>query len=75
MLEGLTPPQKESLCPMMVDATSKLDDKDLKIFLDALNNSALWSLSQLSSALTERGFKVSINQIGKHRRKECSCAR
>lgn len=74
MLEGMTPPEKERLCPMVAAAMETFDDKDLKIFVDALNNAALWSTSQLSAALTSRGFKVSHNQIGKHRRKECSCA-
>ena len=73
MLEGLIPPRKEPICPMMVNATKKLDNKDLKIFVDAINNPA-WGANRLAEQVTERGFYVSDGQILKHRRGTCACA-
>jgi hypothetical protein len=74
MLEGLTPPRKEPICPMMANATQKLDSKDLKIFVDAINN-PVWGANRLAEQVTERGFYVSDGQILKHRRGTCACAK
>jgi hypothetical protein len=72
MLEGITPPQREAICRMMSAATQLLDDKDLKIFVEALNN-PLWSAGALANAVTDRGFLVSTKQIQVHRRGSCPC--
>lgn len=72
MLEGLTPPKKEPICPMVAKAVSTFDKKDLRIFTEALNN-PLWSAKKLSEALTDRGFVTTEKQIHSHRGGRCSC--
>ena len=74
MFETLTLPQEEHLCPMVSRGTSTLEPNDLKIFLDALDD-LRWTARNLATELTKRGFKVSENQIWKHRSKACACAR
>lgn len=73
MLENLKLPEKEQLCPVMIDATKKLDDTDLKILIDMLNDPR-WTAKALSASVTEAGFKISEAQIFKHRTKRCACA-
>lgn len=73
MLEGLTPPIKESLCAVMVRAAD-LEPSDLKILLDALAD-PLWSNKGLAEELTRRGFEISESTTRKHRTKACACAR
>ena len=73
MLEGLTPPIKESLCAVMVRAAD-LEPADLKILLDSMLD-ARWSNLALADALTQRGFIISESTIRKHRTKTCACAR
>lgn len=73
MLEGLTPPVKESLCAVMVRAAD-LAPSDLKILLDALLD-ARWSNNALAAELTNRGFEISESTVRKHRTKACACAR
>lgn len=73
MLEGLTPPIKESLCAVMVRAAD-LEPADLKILLDSLAD-ARWSNNALAAALTERGFEISESTVRKHRTKACACVR
>lgn len=73
MLEGLTPPNKESLCAVMLRAAD-LEPADLKILLDALAD-ARWSNLGLAEALTERKFIISESTIRKHRVGKCACAR
>jgi hypothetical protein len=72
MFETLALPEKEALCPMIAKASSELEPKDLSIFLDALKDSR-WTAPLLASEITRRGFKVSQNQIWKHRSKACAC--
>ena len=73
MLETLSLPEKEPLCPMLINAHDKLEDRDLKIFLEALTDTR-WAAPLLATEVTKRGFKVSQNQIWKHRSKACACA-
>lgn len=73
MLEGMTPPVKELICPLMRNA-AELDKKDLAILIDALEN-PLWTTKNLVAELVARGFETSVNQMNKHRAKACSCAR
>jgi hypothetical protein len=74
MLEGLTPRSKEALCFLMKKATTELDDKDLKILLDAVDDPR-WTANGLTDALSQRGFIVSRGVIQNHRAKTCACAR
>lgn len=73
MLEGLTPPIKESLCAVMVRAAD-LEPADLKILLDALAE-PLWSNNALAAELTRRGFEISESTVRKHRTKVCACVK
>lgn len=73
MLETLSLPEKEALCPMLIRAHDILEDKDLKIFLEALADPR-WAAPLLATEVTKRGFIVSRNQIWKHRSKACACA-
>lgn len=72
MLENLRLPEKEQLCPMMISATAELDDKDLKILIDALDD-LRWTAKALSANVTAAGFKITESQIFKHRSKRCAC--
>jgi hypothetical protein len=73
MLEGLTPPIKESLCAVMVRAAD-LTPADLKILLDSMEDPR-WSNVALAKELTTRGFQISESVIRKHRNKVCACAK
>jgi hypothetical protein len=73
MLEGLTPPVKESLCAVMQRAAD-LEPADLKILLDALQD-VRWSNLALAKELTRRGFQASEGVVRKHRNKACCCVK
>ena len=73
MLEGMTPTVKVYPCRVRTIAES-LDSADLKIYMDAMSNSAAWTNNGLARALTDRSLTVSEKAIRKHRRGECSCA-
>jgi hypothetical protein len=73
MLEGMTPTVKVYPCRVRTVAES-LDGSDLKIYMDAMSNSAAWTNNGLARALTDRGLKISETSIRTHRRGECSCA-
>jgi hypothetical protein len=73
MLEGLTPPNKESLCAVMVRA-AELEPADLKILLEAIDDKR-WSTLGLAETLTERGFIIGETTLRKHRVRKCACAR
>lgn len=73
MLEGLEP-VKNYRCKAR-DTAEALEDKDKKIFLDALQDTEKWSDKGLSVALSTRGVKISNEAIGRHRRQHCACYR
>lgn len=73
MLEGMTPPVKESLCAVMSRAAD-LSPADLKVLLDALEDKR-WSNLALATELTRREFAISESVIRKHRNKACACVR
>lgn len=73
MLEGMTPPNKESLCAVMTRAAD-LEPADLKVLLDALEDKR-WSNNALADELTKRGFEISESTVRKHRNKVCACAK
>lgn len=73
MLEGLEP-VKNYRCKAKHTADS-LEDKDKKIFLDALSDTDKWSDKGLSVALSQRGVNISNEAIGRHRKQLCACYR
>ncbi len=73
MLEGLEP-TKNYRCKVR-DTAKGLEDKDSKIFLEAVADNEKWSDKGLSVALAFRGVKISNEAIGRHRRKFCACYR
>lgn len=73
MLKGLTPPEKETICAFMRNATDQLDKADLQILIDNLADPR-WSHKALAEALTERGFKCYDDQVRLHRTRRCICA-
>lgn len=73
MLEGLTPPVKDSLC-LIGKKALELSVEDQEV-LEASLADPRWSSSGLQKALAERGFVVGETVMHKHRKKECACAR
>jgi hypothetical protein len=73
MLEGLTPPEKESICAFYKNARDTLSTKDLKILDESLADSR-WQNVGLAKALTERGLKCYDEQVRLHRSRKCACA-
>jgi hypothetical protein len=58
----------------MKSILESLSDADRKILAEALESS-LWNNSALTTALNERGLKVSRYSVDSHTRKQCSCWR
>lgn len=73
MFEGLQPPSTEKFCSLAKEIKT-LADKDLKIFLEALEDPR-WSHKALTKAVTDRGFKTNEKAIRAHRKKECLCSK
>lgn len=73
MLEGLQPPQAESLCKVARQA-AELSKEDFEILQASLDDPR-WSAGALANALTARGFAIGDGAIRKHRAKTCCCAR
>ena len=73
MLEGLEP-VKSFRCKAK-NTADLLDEKDRKIFLDALSDTEKWSDKGLSVALIARGVNISNEAIGRHRKQLCACYR
>ena len=65
MLEGLKPPVKHHKTMIEVIA-EQLEEKDKKIFYDALNDPE-WSGAALSKALKDRGIQLSPSAIHRYR--------
>lgn len=74
MLEGLTPPQQQRKCKVIVVADG-LDVADKKIFLDAIGNDEIWSANGLSIELSKRGLSLAGDTIQKHRKGICQCSK
>jgi len=72
MLEGLTPPSRQTPCRVR-DVMETLEPKDQDILEKALADPA-WGTKTLSNALRERGLQVSETPLTKHRAGRCSCA-
>jgi hypothetical protein len=73
MLEGLTPPVEEQLCKVGRTAAG-LSQEDHDILLNAVFDPR-WSPEKLTTALAERGLKISSDVLRRHRKKACACAR
>ena len=73
MLENMNPTTRQYPCKMRTIIES-LKDADRKILVEALE-SPLWNNSALTTALNERGLKVSRYSVDSHTRKQCSCWR
>lgn len=73
MLEGITPTSRLYPCKVRT-ILSELNETDKQILVDALNNPA-WTNSALTTALNERGLKISRYSIDSHTSKACSCWR
>lgn len=73
MLQGLQPPQKEALCPLMV-RVAKLDKKDAEAVIGYLADPR-WTNSALSDALTKNDFPISETPLWRHRAGRCACAK
>lgn len=73
MLENLTPSSRQYPCKVKT-ILNNLNAADKKTLVDALE-SPLWNNSALTTALNERGLKVSRYSIDAHTGKRCSCWR
>jgi len=73
MLENMNPTTRQYPCKMR-SILESLKDADRKILVEALE-SPLWNNSALTTALNERGLKVSRYSVDSHTRKQCSCWR
>jgi len=73
MLEDLTPSTRQYSCKIKTILGS-LSEVDRKILVEALD-SPVWNNSALTTALNERGLKVSRYSIDSHTGKRCSCWR
>jgi hypothetical protein len=73
MLENMNPTNRLYPCKIR-SILDSLNEKDKKVLLDALD-SPLWNSSALTTALNERGLKVSRYSVNSHTRKQCSCWR
>lgn len=71
LLSGLTPPIKETKCPV-IKVADKLSKEDKAILLDAIANPA-WSVNKLWKELNRRGLVLSRVAMTAHRNNECSC--
>jgi hypothetical protein len=73
MLENMKPTNRQYSCKMK-SILASLSEADRKILAEALE-SPLWNNSALTTALNERGLKVSRYSVDSHTRKQCSCWR
>jgi hypothetical protein len=73
MLENLTPGTRQYPCKIRT-ILQELSDADRKVLVEALE-SPLWNNSALTTALNERGLKVSRYSVDSHTGKRCSCWR
>ena len=72
MFENLVPPSIEKMCSLAKEMKT-LNDKDLKIFIEALDDPR-WTHKALTVAVVGRGFKTNERALRSHRKKECLCS-
>jgi hypothetical protein len=73
MLENINPTTRQYPCKMNT-ILNNLNESDRKILLEALE-SPLWNTNALTTALNDRGLKISRYSVDSHARKRCSCWR
>lgn len=73
MLENINPTTRQYPCKMNT-ILNNLKESDRKILLEALE-SPLWNINALTTALNDRGLKISRYSVDSHARKRCSCWR
>lgn len=73
MLEDLSPTARVYSCKVRT-ILDDLSDADRKILVEALD-SVVWTSGNLTTALNERGLKISRYSVESHRGKRCSCWR
>lgn len=73
MLENMKPTNRQYPCKIR-SILASLSEADKKVLTDALD-SPLWNNSALTTALNERGLKVSRYSVDSHTGKRCSCWR
>jgi hypothetical protein len=75
MLEGLTPPKRNTASCKVGLIASTLTDADKEILLAAVMDKETWPVKTLSKALSERGVQISDSPIYNHRSRACACFR
>jgi hypothetical protein len=73
MLENFNPTTRQYPCKIRT-ILQELSETDKKVLVEALE-SPLWNNSALTTALNERGLKVSRYSVDSHTGKRCSCWR
>jgi hypothetical protein len=73
MLEGLTPPNRHSICKVKAVAQA-LDPKDREILKAAVMDPA-WTISGLYRELKNRGISLGEKQMTAHRKGQCLCSK
>lgn len=74
MLENLKAPVYITNCKVRTVA-AQLDEKDKKIFLDAIADEQNWAAVALQKALHHEGIKIGQEVIRRHRSGVCSCSK
>lgn len=75
MLEGLEPPQNQTVFCKVNNVMNELEESDAKILQEALNDTERWKHKTLSNALRSRGISLADTTISKHRLRVCACYR
>jgi hypothetical protein len=75
MLEGLTPPKRNTTGCKVGAIAATLTEADKEILLTAVTDKENWPVKTLSKALAERGIQISDSPIYNHRSRACACFR
>jgi hypothetical protein len=73
LLDGLTPPIKESRCPI-AKIKRTLTEEDAKLLEDAIANPK-WPAAVLAVELHNRGISLTRFNIMDHRKGMCQCSK
>jgi hypothetical protein len=74
LLEDLNPPSEARGCRVGI-IMSQLSETDRKILDDAVKDVGTWSANGLMTALNQRGIRISVHPILRHRKGFCKCYR
>ena len=72
MLEDLKPQGYSPPCKVR-ELAEKLEEKDAKILMEAVEDVETWGASGLKNALNKRGLQISDKPIQRHRDGRCDC--